>query len=93
MSNILQKPKTVEVRKSKLFKQSQYFASRLRKKFHKNPQNADETKEIMASKVIVVPNKTEESPSMLSVTNAKGLLQITEVLFQGSFQTEKVLVL
>ena len=60
--------------------------------FHKKPQKTDASKETTASSVTVVPNKTEQSPGIISVTNVKGLLQITEVLLQSSFETEKVVV-
>ena len=39
-------------------------------------QRSDETKETTASKIIVVANKAEESPSLPYVTNFKGLLQM-----------------
>ena len=54
---------------------------------------SDETKQTKASNVTVVTNKAEQSPSMPSVTNVKGFLQITEVNLQSSSHTEKVLVL
>ena len=59
----------------------------------KRLKRTHETKETTASNVTVVTNKAEESPGMPSVTNVKGLLQITEVKLQSSFHTGKVLVL
>ena len=59
----------------------------------KNLEKSNESNETSASSVTVVTNKTEESPGMPSVTNVKGLLQITEVKLQSSFHIEKVLVL
>ena len=60
---------------------------------HKNLKKTDQTMETTASNVTVVTNKTEESPGMPFVTNVKGLIQITEVSFQPSFHTERVLIL
>ena len=59
----------------------------------KSHEKSDEAKETTASSVTVVTNKAEESPGMPSVTNFRGLFQITEVNLQPSFRTEQVLVL
>ena len=45
----------------------------------KRREKTEETKKTTTSHVTVVPNKTEESPGMPSVTSVNGLLQITEV--------------
>ena len=89
-----QMPKTTQVLEARVLKHSEYLALWLRKSFSKKtPQKDWRNRESVAKNVTVVPNKTEESPGMTSVTNVKGLLQITEVFLQSSFRTEKVLVL
>ena len=92
--SVPQTPKTTQVLEEMVLKHSNYLAQWLRKNFpQKILKKSDETKETTASSVIFVRNKAKESPGMLSVTNVKDLLQITEVNLQSSFHTEKVLVL
>ena len=59
----------------------------------KTNETSDKTRETTANNVTVVPNQAEESPSLPSVTDVKGLLQIAEVSLQSSDSSAKVLVL
>ena len=56
-------------------------------------QKRGKTKETTAHNVTSGKHKTDESPVMPSVTDVKGLMQITEDNLQSPSKTEEVLVL